>query len=227
MKKLLFALVVMCWQSLAFGQETRKVENFVSLYAGGNVKVELIESSTQKIEYTVIKGNESDLITDVSGGQLKIKIKQPMMGGSNAKAEVKVYYTKLEEIEAAAGATVSGKTPIKSRNLEVSCSSGARVNIKVDSDLLKMVGSSGSSTTLSGTVKEKLDVTSSSGAKIDASSLESKKVDATASSGSNIKVWAVESLDADASSGGKVGYKGDPKNKNFNTGMSGGNVSRI
>ena len=46
MKKMLFALVVMCWQSLAFGQETRKVENFVSLYAGGNVKVELIESST-------------------------------------------------------------------------------------------------------------------------------------------------------------------------------------
>ena len=228
MKKILIVLIAVLlvqWEMSA--QNTRKVDNFVAVYAGGSVRVELIPASSCKVEFTMIKGSESDLITEVSGGQLKIKIKNGLMGASNAKADVKVYYTQLEEVEAAAGASVSGKSTIQSRNLEVSCSSGARISLSVSSDIVKLEGSSGSNTALSGVVKEKLNVSSSSGAKVDASSLESKAVYASASSGSNIKVWARERLDADASSGGRVSYKGDPKDKNFETGMSGGNVSKM
>ena len=66
----------------------------------------------------MIKGGESDLITEVSGGQLKIKNQEWLDGSVNAKTDVKVYYTQLEEVEAAAGASVSGKSTIKAEILK-------------------------------------------------------------------------------------------------------------
>ncbi|MBP6398005.1 MAG: DUF2807 domain-containing protein [Saprospiraceae bacterium] len=227
MKQVVWVLMLMI-PILATSQEVRNPGNFVSVYTGGDVKVELIPAATAKIEFKMLKGSADDLITEVSGGTLKIKINQGMYGGKKAKADVKVYYTNaLEGIEVAAGSTLTSKAPIKSRNLELSSSSGARMNIEVQADVVVMDGSSGSRSVVTGKIKDKVTVDGSSGANIDASLLEATRVEAEATSGANVKVWAVESLDAETSSGGKVSYKGDPKNKNVHASISGGNVSKL
>lgn len=227
MKQMIWVLMLIV-PMLINGQEVRNPGNFVAVYTGGDVKVELIPAATPKIEFTMIKGSASDLITEVSGGTLKIKINQGMFRGKNAKADVKVYYNNvLENIEVTAGSNLVSKSPVKSRNLELTSSSGARMNIEVQADAVVMEGSSGSRSVVTGKIKDKITVDGSSGANIDASSLEATRVYAEATSGSNIRVWAVESLDAETSSGGKIGYKGEPKNKNIQASISGGNVSKL
>ncbi|MBK8698819.1 MAG: DUF2807 domain-containing protein [Saprospiraceae bacterium] len=216
-------LTLTCLQA----QESRKIGNFVSVYTGGDVRVELIHSNEPKVEFKMLKGKETDLVTEVKGGQLKIKTNSNGWGGAGAKAEVKLYYTSLEEIEVSAGSTLNTREALKSRNLEIATSSGARATLLLECQILTVNAFFGSKANLIGTVKEKGSFEASSGAGIDASGLETAKVKAEASSGSSISVWAKDSLDADSSSGGRINYKGEPKEKNLSNNISGGNIGKL
>lgn len=211
----------------AFGQNTRKVGDFSALYTSGDVRVELIKANEAKVEFTMIKGKETDLITEVNAGELKVKIKNNSWGKNGAKAEVKVYYNVLEEINASAGSSISSKTKVNGRNMEVICSSGARITVEIDAEKAKVVSTSGSKISLTGAISEDGAFDVSSGGNIDASNLTVKNVSAKASSGGRASVWAVESINADTSSGGNIKYKGEPKNKKLSNDISGGNIGRF
>ncbi len=210
---------------LLFGQTIRNVNDFAALSVSGDINVELIKSTSPKIEIKMIKGQESDLSTEVSSGELKVKIKNNSWGKNGAKADVKIYYVNIQEIKTSAGCKLSSKEPLNASNLAIDASSGSNVSLDIVGSKVNVGASSGSSINLIGTCdKGKFD--SSSGARINASGCNIKSVDADASSGSHIDVWATESIDADSSSGGMVKYKGEPKNKKLSANMSGGKISK-
>jgi Putative auto-transporter adhesin, head GIN domain len=208
----------------SYGQ-TRTIADFNSLSTAGSVKVELIKSSVPKIEYKMLKGKDEDLITEVKNGKLSIKIKNKW-GMSNAKADVKVYYTSLNSLVSSAGSSIQSFEKINSDNMSISSSSGSRISLILNANSTAVNSSSGSSITLSGDVKGAGTFDSSSGSNINASGLSINDADVEASSGSSISLWVKNKISADASSGGNIKYKGTPTIVDTDK-SSGGSISKM
>lgn len=209
-----------------FGQ-TRKVNNFSTLSTSGGVKVELIKSNEEKLEFTMQKGDASDLITEVKEGTLKIKIKKHW-GFGNARASIKLYYKNLNAIHASAGSSINSKETINADKLILSCSSGASIQANVMSNHADIDASSGASISIYGSVKETAKIDASSGSNIQATDLIIKSITADVSSGANITCHPIEKLNADASSGGSISYKGSPSGLNvISDKSSGGSIKKI
>lgn len=208
----------------SFGQ-TRSITDFKSLSTSGSVKVELIKSSAPKIEYKMLKGKDEDLITEVKNGKLSIKIKNKW-GMSNAKADVKVYYTSLNSISSSAGSTIQSFEKVNANDMSISSSSGSRISLMLNANSTAVNSSSGSSITLSGDVKGAGTFDSSSGSSINASDLSINDANVEASSGSSISLWVKNKISADASSGGNIKYKGSPATVDTDK-SSGGSVSKM
>lgn len=196
--------------------------SFTSLSTGGSVQVTLIKSNTTKADYTILKGNESELLIEVVDNELKVKIKSKW-NGSNTKAKVDVYYSTLSNINCAAGSSVYAAEAINNDIMAINTSSGASCNLKVKSETLTVKSSSGASLDLSGSTQN-VSYSASSGSSINAAALIANIADADVSSGANIKLHAVKKLKGDASSGGSIKYKGKPESVNLDSGRSGGSI---
>ncbi|MBL0099195.1 MAG: DUF2807 domain-containing protein [Saprospiraceae bacterium] len=203
--------------------QTKNLSCFTSLSTSGNVQVTLKRADQCKADYKVTKGTEDDLVLEVKNEVLTIKIKSKISGlwnQSSTKAQVTVYYRNLTDIDCSAGSGISSIEEIVTEKMDIDASSGASCQIKLKSNLLSVNTSSGSSVKITGYAQNaSYDV--SSGAKIEAGNMITEKVDANVSSGGSISLHASKSLKADASSGGSIKYKGNPVNKNIDSGMSG------
>ena len=208
-------------------KESRILGNFTDLEVAGNIIVTLIPSSENKADITILKGEIDDLITEVSGNTLEIKFKKTgkkWNNSGNKKADIKLYFTELKEIDISAGARISGNDVIKAASFELEASSGSSCSIQLETTKLEVNVSSGASVTLKGmATKQNVDI--SSGASYKAGKLETEMTTIEVSSGGSGTVWATKEFVADASSGGNVKYKGEPKKTNIDAGkFSGGSI---
>jgi len=222
---LTFALVASSLQA----QTTRTLESFKELDVSGNITVEIVQSNQPKADITILMGEEENLITEVSGGTLKIKFAKQSgdSWGGGAKARITLYTDKIESVDASAGAAVESDSKWTSKKLSLEASSGARIYLISNTENAKAGASSGARITVLGASKS-ITVSCSSGASVDASGMESQDVNAECSSGGSIKVHAVSSLAAEASSGGSIKYKGNPTDTDIKKDKySGGNVSAM
>ncbi|MBC7885073.1 MAG: DUF2807 domain-containing protein [Saprospiraceae bacterium] len=221
MRLLFSVLFSLCLMSVGFGQ-SKTLPSFTSISTSGSVKVELVKGDQSKAEYTIVKGSADDLIIEVTGGELdvKIKSKNSFWNRSETKANVTVYYQTLNEIDCSAGSSISSNSEIKASVMDIDASSGAKCQVKVQSDGIKVSTSSGSKVTVSGTTGS-ATYDASSGARIDAVNLVASDADADVSSGGSISLFASKKLKAEASSGGNIKYRGNPASTNIDSGMSG------
>ncbi len=212
--------------SIAYGQSVRNVDHFQKISASTSVKVKLIKSDVQKVEFKMIKGDAKNLVTKVKNKKLIIKTKSGTFNwGNNTKAAVKVYYTELDEIEASAGASIKAEELIFTEDMDVGVSSGAVIDIEVESESIDADASSGGKLLLEGSATRG-DFDVSSGANLDASDMVCDNVSADASSGGHLKIHVNKKLSADASSGGSIRYKGNVEYADTDSGWS-GKIKRI
>jgi hypothetical protein len=113
---------------------------------------------------------------------------------------------------------------LNTRELEVSASSAANVEINVDAGSIRASASSAGEVELDGKA-ESFEGDASSAGEIDAYDLVAKRVEVDASSAGSIKITATDELDARASSGGSIRYRGNP-NKSITNSTSGGSVKK-
>lgn len=221
---LLFVFVI-CLTPV-FGQKTRTVSEFNAVSVATNVKVKLIPSDVQKVEFKMISGEEESLITKVKNNKLIIKIETGKFNwGSKAKANVKVYYTNLSSVEANAGASIKAEELIVTDEMEVDVTSGAVADLEVEARRVKAEVSSGGRILLEGSAEDgHFEV--SSGASLNAKTMVCDNVRAEASSGGRLLVHADKKLNAEASSGGSIEYKGKAEYTNTDSGWS-GQIRRI
>jgi len=222
MKRLIFCLVAF---TLSFthtsSAQSKSVSNFSKLKTSGSVKVDLVHSSENKVDYKMISGSEDDLKIAVDGSTLVVKIKNKLLRmGKEAKAKVTVYYTDLDEISTSAGSSVYSEEVINSTRLDLNASSGSSLKVRMDANRSDVDASSGATINVKGTCANG-SFDASSGSSIHASNLECDTVDADASSGATIKVHANKSISADASSGGSIKYSGNPSSKDIDASISG------
>lgn len=159
--------------------------------------------------------------TEVHNGVLKIFTEETIW-----KAKARNIYIKAPNInamKASSGSEIISDNTLISSNFDIKASSGASMNLILNSESVFSSTSSGSSIELKG---KSFSHTSkaSSGSVIDANALNSKEVIVHASSGASIDVNATENLIAKASSGGHIEYSGNPK-KIERKSSSGGAIS--
>lgn len=213
--------------SISINAQTRQIGNFTGIRASTSVSVKLVKADSPSIEYKMIKGDESTLVTEVKGKNLiiKTKSKSTFSWNNNSKAKVIVYYTELNDISVSAGATVKSDNPIRTDDMDIDVSSGSSADIEVIAETIDADASSGATLKLEGSAT-KAEYDASSGSNINAKMMICDYVSADVSSGANISAHANKKLNADASSGGSIRYKGDADDTRIDKGWS-GQISRM
>jgi hypothetical protein len=208
---------------LAQTSETRQLGTFKGVKVGEAIDVYLKKGTSESAKVEVERVDLSDVLTEVSGGYLKVHMRSNSYRNRGA---VKVYvtYVTLERISASSAANVFSEGVIKSAVLDIGASSAANVELTVEADEMSVdVGSAGD-VRLEGKARS-IYIEASSAGSIDAYNLECEKVDATASSAGSAKFTVTKSIKAEASSGGSIRYRGNPTSSNTDS-SSGGSVKK-
>lgn len=235
------ALIKLSTISLLFLTSSCFFDSITGIRGNGNVQTEnrTISANFNAIEVQqgitvyLTQGNETalkveaddniiDLLkTEIKNDELKIYFEKNVY---HAKAR-NVYVTtaNIHKISTSSGSEVKSENTIQTDALSLNSSSGSNIQLIVNANSVNGDTSSGASMDLEGKTTN-FTATSSSGSSIDAKKLNAVNVIATTSSGASIDVFATGKLNAHASSGGGIGYSGNPTEINKDT-SSGGSVS--
>ncbi len=227
--------------------ETRSLSSFSRISAHEGINVFLSEGKEEA--RVVINGGNVDLddvLTEVSGGRLKIHLKD-RRGWNNRNVDVDVFvkYKSLESLSASSAASIEAKDVIEANGdfevdvssagdvmakivgideLEVEASSAGDADLEVEADEIEANVSSSGGIDIKGTARSQ-DIEASSSGDYEGFDLVSQEAEASASSGGSIEVNVKEKIRARASSGGSVRYDGNPSYVNADS-SSGGRVKK-
>lgn len=204
-------------------QTTRNLESFDQLKVTEKITVTLVKGNGNSAEIEIQSGDINDLMTTIDNGILRIFWKKGT--GYNRTAKIKLNYTQLKGVYTAAGANVTSKEIMKSKELKITANSGSKMNLNIDCSNLIAEVRSGSSISINGKSKEQ-KIVASSGASYKAKSLVSETTSAKASSGASVVVFASNTIKAEADSGASIKYGGNPTNKELDESkITGSNIS--
>ncbi|MGB1231656.1 MAG: head GIN domain-containing protein [Winogradskyella sp.] len=167
--------------------------------------------------------NLHDLImTDVENNVLKIYTTENIRSASSKK--IVLHIKAISVINATSGSDVFATNTIEADELELNTTSGADIELKVNTKQLNCTSTSGSDIKLSGQT-EQFYAVATSGSDIKASNLNAETSNVKATSGADIFVTTTKALTAKATSGGDVRYSGNPETINTSD-TSSGSVKR-
>jgi cytoskeletal protein CcmA (bactofilin family) len=248
MKNLILALIIwMPLQIMAQERETRNIDSFTEVSSSASIKVTLVKGSSPKVDVQT-DGDLEDVLTDVSGGKLKIS-RAPQEGmfnfsSNNDKVEVIVYYQEIEALKVSSSSYMEVKGTLNSNKLTLDVSSSGKLKVsanakagyvevsssgKIDAhlntDQLTAKVSSSGKLNLTGSSDDFEGKVSSSG-NVVAEDFSCFNAKISASSSGKIQLGVKNELVARASSSGKINYSGSPKVVDINT-SSGGKVNSV
>jgi hypothetical protein len=224
MKKILvFSLLIPAFLALGQKSENRQLGSFTGIKVSEGIDVYLKKGDRPSVRLEVTGTDPDNVVTEVTGGYLKIH----MASGSYRNHTVKAFvtYVELEKISASSAATLVAEGTLKGRNLSINASSAASIDLSVDVESLTVGASSAADVELRGKAG-RLSVEVSSSGEVDAYDLVADTVTAQASSAGTAKVQVTSELNAQASSAGSIRYKGNPARSNTNA-SSGGSIKKI
>lgn len=224
MKKIGITILGLAVAILAHAQdkETRNLSSFDEVSVGQAITLIIEEGNEEKAIVEVDGVDLDDVITEVRGSSLKIKMGQ----GNFRSSSVTVYltYKSLKEIEVNSAAKLESKSVLKGKELRIQVSSAGRAELEVDVDALDVDVNSAGKLELSGKCNfNNVDINSA--AKLYAFDLQSKKVNADVNSAAKAEIFVSSELIAEANSGGSIYYKGNP-DKVISNSDSGGRVKK-
>lgn len=190
-----------------------------------NNAIDLVIEQSDKTEIVVEADDnlQKHITTKVENGTLVISFDKNSFSNAGSK-KVTVKMAVIDELEATSSATISSKNIVKGENIRLNTSSGASIDLSIESDTITCDTSSGSTITINGKALQ-MTTTASSGSEINADKLLANDISADVSSGASISVHPIVSLKAEASSGGNITYDIQPKSIQKNT-SSGGSISQ-
>lgn len=201
---------------------TRSVGSFKGIKAAEGVDVYLKKGTKESVTIEAIYPDVDEVMTEVSGGYLKIHLKET----NYRKVDVKVYveYVSLDKLSVSSAASIFSEGTIKATTIDLNASSAGEMKVAIDAESVSISASSAGEVEVKGKAKN-LNADASSAGEIDAFEVESVTVVAEASSAGSVQVNVSENLTAHASSGGDVRYRGNPDKSNTNA-SSGGSVKK-
>lgn len=158
------------------------------------------------------------ILTEVENNTLKVSTTENIRRSTSQKVYLSI--TDISSLSATSGSDVFGASVIKANTLNLSTTSGADMELEVNTNKLYCSSTSGSDMQLSGST-EFLSAEATSGSDIKAQNLRAEVCEAKATSGADISVHTSDKLIAKASSGGDIRYSGNPKQIDKSDGASG------
>lgn len=224
MKRLLIILLVAVTGSVvAQKTENRAVSSFEGVKASQGIDVYLKKGVKEAVRVEVTGVDLADVVTEVSGGYLKIQMKH---GNYRSEHSVKVYvtYTDMNKISASSAGSVFAENTIQATDLSLSASSAGTIDIQVEAGQVDVTTSSAADIELKGKAKS-ITIHAVSASEVDAYELVADNVEVDVVSAGSAKVNVVKSIKARAVSGGSIRYRGNPEQSNT-TSSSGGSVKK-
>jgi hypothetical protein len=218
---LLWLITIPIW---AQQTETRSLSSFKGIKVSQAIDAYLKKGDKESARVEVTGGSLSDVITEVEGSSLRIKMRDSHNFWSKVNVKVYVTYVTLEKISASSASSVFSEGVIKTNRLDIAASSAANIEVSLDANSVMVDTSSAGEVVLEGKSPE-LEVEVSSAGDVDAYKLECEKVIANVSSGGEAKFSVSKDLEAHASSGGDIRYRGTPSRTNTHS-SSGGSVKK-
>jgi len=230
MKKLVIITIVLFAGLMANAQEeTRKLSSFSEISVQEAIDAYIKSGDKEEIRIKTSGNIDLDeVLTDVSGGKLKIHLE----GNSHRNVNVTVWvtYKSIKEVNVSSAASLVGKNTVnasgdfrisvssagdlelnlKADDLDIEVSSAGDAKLEVDVSSIDASISSAGDVEIKGFAKTQ-DINVSSSGDYDGYGVESEEAEVSASSGGSARVSVSEQLNARASSGGSIRYKGNPR----------------
>lgn len=220
MKKILILTILAA--QFSFAQVKKEVGDFDKVRVFDRISVELIPANENRIEINGSRSSEVEVVN--KNGELKIKMSlKKLLKGE--EIEAKLYFKRIETIDATEGSYVGSDTPFKQSALEVSAKEGAEVKVAVDVQNINEKAYTGGTLTLSGTAV-KQNITIGAGGIVDAKNLKTAETMVSVSAGGNAKIRATDVVDARVKAGGNVTIYGKPAQMKQKTTL-GGTIEQI
>ena len=206
MKKGILAVCAGLFSLAAMAQKVHNPGDFNDLKVFDRISAELIPSDQSRVE---IEGSRSEDVEVINkNGELKIRMRTTkLLTGENIQA--KVYYVKLEDIQASEGASIGSSSPVKNYEVQLAVKSGGSINLSVEADEFEGSVSTGGSLKVVGqATRGKLAVTT--GGTINAKELQLDRAKADVKAGGSITVKAKDHVEARVTTGGTIDIYGKP-----------------
>ena len=202
--------------------EVRKLSPFNGIKVSEGIDAYLKKGTKEEVRVEASGTKLDNVITEVSGGYLKIHLEE----GVYRDRTVKVYvtYVAINSLAASSAANIFHEGVLKAKDLSLKASSAGAIELTAEANTISAQASSAGEIVIEGNT-DSVELDTSSAGEIDAYNLTSEKVIAEASSGGSVKATVIKSLDARASSGGSIRYRGNPEYSNTNS-SSGGSVRK-
>jgi len=207
MKKITLLLVLLTTITFAQDKRTLELGEFHSIKVFTGLKIQLIQSSEQKIE---IEGkNQRNIVVKNKNGNLKIYLK---LTESLRRYEfnIKLYVNRnLDVIDVNEGAGVFSDDTFSQLKITLKAQEGSFIQLPLDVKYLTAKIVTGSNIQTSGKAKSQ-DVRVGQGGVYDAYTLETEQTKIVVATGGDAEINVNDVLDASVRLGGNVYYKGNP-----------------
>lgn len=186
--------------------ETRVIGPFDKLKAGKGINVTLIESDVEKVVIHIVNATPEDVITQLEGKTIVLKMKTMIKKGVAVQAYV--HYKKLTEIHAGGGATIDSDATFTAEKLTVIVGADALIEMDVDVKQLNAELTAGR-IELTGDADAQ-QVVANTAARYNCGELKSKEAFVKVNTGGQATVNVSDRISGTAGGGGKIYYTGNP-----------------
>ncbi len=216
----MFIMFLAVQMSFAQTRQKRDVSDFHELSVSSAFKVEIEVGNTESLEIEVDERYIDDVITEVRGGKLVIRMRDSR-GRRRMNRSPIAYLTvkSLDNISASGAVSISSKDILKGDKLDIGLSGASVINLEVDVDDLYIEASGACVVNMEGRAKDQTLKTS--GATVyRAFDLESETADIRVTGAGSARVNVSDRLDARASGASSIRYKGSPEVNSDTSGAS-------
>ncbi|MDE5491658.1 head GIN domain-containing protein [Elizabethkingia meningoseptica] len=219
MKNIIAGTMAILAFQFSFSQTVKDVGTFSSLKVYDKIPVVLVSSSSNKVEIDGKKSSDVEVVN--KNGELKVRMTTTnLLQGDDVK--VKVFYDRLNDIQASQGAMISGEGVLNGNKVALTANEGSTINIGLKAKTLEVKTNTGGQITLSGHSNNQTAVINT-GSKYYAKKLETSTTSVTVNAGGEAEVYATELVDAKTRAGGNITVYGNPADKKTKK-FAGGNI---
>lgn len=219
MKNIIAGTIAILAFQFSFSQTVKDVGTFSSLKVYDKIPVVLVPSSSNKVEIDGKKSSDVEVVN--KNGELKVRMTTTnLLQGDDVK--VKVFYDRLNDIQASQGAMISGEGVLNGNKVALTANEGSTINIGLKAKTLEVKTNTGGQITLSGHSNNQTAVINT-GSKYYAKKLETSTTSVTVNAGGEAEVYVTELVDAKTRAGGNITVYGNPADKKTKK-FAGGNI---
>jgi len=203
-------------------EERRMVAGFEAVSVWGNIELHLIPGAKESLELRSEDESLSNIITEVKGGKLVIKMRAGIY--EYEKVDAYLTYRTLVEIKANAAAQVRSEYVLEEDRITLFAGSGAQIDLELDTESAFLKVGEGAILEVRGKTQY-LEVNARTGGILYAARLEGERVYVHIHTGGEAEVHATGSVEGKVGTGGHLEIFGDPKRDHVSTSL-GGEVRR-